>query len=256
MIILDGNATLDFSNMGLFIGGNDWSHPEIANKTHELIYMVKGEAYIEEDGNRFVLVPGDLVCLKPGLTHKGYKESSGVSFFWLHFFAENYERYGVYFKKMPDPYNCSALFKNLNHLAKTRADKSLIESKLLAFLLEIQSGDDSQNKLFHDVSEYVRANVCSAPKVGDVALRFGYNADYLSRLFIKNSGLSLKKYIDREREAAISDLLLNTTMTLKEIAEACSFEDANALIKFFTARAGCSPTQYRNRIFATHTNVK
>ena len=250
------DSFIDFSNMGLFVGGENWIHPETANKTYELIFVVKGEVFIEEDGAFYELKPGDLICLRPGIVHKGYKNSSGASFFWLHFFAENYPRFGVYKATMPDLYNCSALMKNLNHLAKTQADKVLIESKLLAFLLDTKSAGEKDNKLFHDVGEYIRINVCFAPKVKDVAAHFGYNSDYLSRLFIKNCGLSLKKYIDRERESLISDKLLNTTMTLKEIAAECSFEDDNALIKFFTARAGYSPTVYRNKIFATHTNRK
>ena len=256
MVNLDENTFLDFSNMGLFVGGEDWIHPETANKTYELIFMLKGSAFIEEDGEKTELRPGDLICLKPGVVHKGYRRSSGTSFFWLHFFASGFERFGVYRKKISDPYNCTTLLKNLNHLAKISADKALIECKLLAFLLEVKNSDGRDNKLFHEISEYVRINVCSAPKVREIAEKFGYNADYLSRLFAANCGLSLKKYIDREREAAISDKLLTTTLTLKEIAQQCSFDDANALIKFFTARAGCSPTAYRNKIFATHTNSK
>ena len=250
------DAFIDFSNMGLFVGGENLIHPETANKTHELIFVVKGQVFIEENGVFHKLNPGDMICLVPGIVHKGYKKSSGASFFWLHFFAGNYPRFGIYKTALPDLYNCSALMKNLNHLAKTQKDKVLIESKLLSFLLETKNYGEKENKLFHDVSEYIRINVCFAPKVKDVASHFGYNADYLSRLFIKNCGFSLKKYIDRERESLISDKLLNTTMTLKEIAAECSFEDDNALIKFFTARAGCSPTAYRNKIFATHTNSK
>lgn len=251
-----GDAFIDFSNMGLFVGGEGWIHPESVNRTYELIFVVKGKVFIEEDEKFYELKPGDMICLVPEKIHRGYKKSDGTSFFWLHFFAENYSRFGVYKTTLPDLYNCSALMKHLNHLAKTQADNVLIESKLLAFLLETKNYEKKDNKLFNDVSEYVRVNVCFAPKVKDVAEYFRYNADYLSRLFIKNCGLSLKKYIDKEREAFISDKLLNTTMTLKEIAAECSFDDDNALIKFFSKRVGCSPSVYRNKIFATHINCK
>ena len=250
------DAFIDFSNMGLFVGGENWIHPETTNNTYELIFVVKGEVFIEEDGVRHDLKAGDFICLIPEVKHKGYKKSSGASFFWVHFYAKNYDRFGVYKKHASATYNYSSLMKNLNHLAKTQADKALIESKLLAFLLENKNPEQKDNKLFYDVSEYIRINVCFAPKVGTVAARFGYNADYLSRVFIKNCGVSLKKYIDSEREAFVADKLLNTTMTIKEIAAECSFIDDNALIKFFSARSGYSPTEYRNKVFATHTNRK
>ncbi len=256
MLRLDDGAYLDFSNMGLFIGGEDWIHPTVANATYELIFLVGGVAYLEEEGRRYVLHPGDLLCLRPGVLHGGYRKSSGTVFFWLHFFAGNYTRFGVDYKKVSDTYHVAALMKKLNHLAMTQADRALIESMLLAFLLEMKHADGRENKLFHDVREYIRTQVETAPKVCEIAARFGYNADHLSRLFKKNSGWSLKQYIDRERTAWVSDRLLNTAMTLKEIAAAGGFENDNALIKFFSVRVGCSPTQYRNRHFATHTNRK
>lgn len=132
--------------------------------------------------------------------------------------------------------------KQLNHLATIGADNILIESKLLAFLLELKEVNLEENKLYHDVREYVRVRVTLGLKVRDIAEKFCYNADYLSKVFVKSCGLSLKQYIDKEREGLICDRLLNTTMSLKEIAESCSFEDDNALIKFFSRRTGWSPS--------------
>lgn len=256
MIKLEDAASLDFSNMGLFIGEAGWIHPQATNKTHELVYVVKGTVYIEEDGARYALAPGELFCLRSGITHRGYRASDGVSFFWLHFFAEHYERYGVRHQKVCDPHACITLLKNLNHLAKIGADRALIESRLLAFLLEIKHTPTKENKLFHEVSEYVRTHIDKPLGVRSIAQAFGYNPDYLSRLFVQNSGLSLKQYLDRLRISLICDALLTTTDTLKEIAARCGFEDANAMIKFFGARMGTSPTRYRNAIFATHTNLR
>ena len=82
------DAFIDFSNMGLFVGGENWIHPETANKTHELIFVVKGQVFIEENSVFHELNPGDMICLVPGIVHKGYKKSSGASFFWLHFLPE------------------------------------------------------------------------------------------------------------------------------------------------------------------------
>ena len=250
------DAFLDFSNMGLFVGGKNWTHPKIANKTHELIFVIKGEVFLREGDEYHALKAGDMICLLPGIVHEGYKPSDGASFFWLHFYAKNYAEFGVYKKTVPAIYDYASTFKNLNHLAKIQADKILIESKLLALLSELKAGGDKEDKLFHDVAEYIRINVTYALKVNKVAETFGYNPDYLSRLFIKNCGLSLKKFIDKERVAYISDRLLNTAMSLKEIAAECNFEDDNALIKFFTAKKGVPPVRYRNGIFATHLNSK
>ncbi len=256
MLKIDEQAMLQFSNMGLFVSDEEWMHPAIANPTHELIFVTKGVVYIEEGGKRYELTEGDLLCLRPEIMHRGYKKSSGVSFFWLHFWAENYEYYGVYREKLSDAYNGFVLMKQLNHLSTIGASGTLIESKLLAFLSDLKHLNAEENKLYHDVREYVRVHIASRLKVKEVADKFAYNSDYLSKVFIKSCGLSLKQYIDKERVSLICDRLLNTTTSLKEIAEYCSFEDDNALIKFFTRRVGRSPSRYRNGTFATHINRK
>lgn len=240
--------------MGLFSIEGEWQHPERVNCTYELIFVVQGVVYIEEDGVQYELSEGELLCLRPNIMHRGYRISSDVSFFWLHFYAEHYDRYGIYHKKTNDMHNALVLMKNLNHLASIDSDKTLIESKLLTFLLELKHVEPMGNKLFGEVREYIRVNIRFAPKVKYIAEKFGYNADYLSKLFVKNCGFSMKAYIDQERTALLCDKLLNTTLSLKEIAEYCNFEDDNALIKFFTNRVGYSPTRYRNSKFGTHTN--
>ncbi len=255
MIKINAEASIDFSNMGLFICDGEWMHPIANNKTYELIYVVSGSVYLNA-GENVVLNEGELYCLPPNVEHRGYKKSENVSFFWLHFFAENYERFGFFKKQITDKYNCLSFFKKLNHLASSHVDKLLIESMLLTFLLEQKIAFGSQNKLFYDLSEYIRVNADNALKVSAVASKFGYNADYLSKLCIKSCGLPLKKLIDRERSAFVSDKLLNTNLSLKEIAELAGFDDDNALIKFFLRTAGCSPSNYRNLNYATHTNKK
>ncbi len=256
MITFDTGAQLTFSNMGLFIGNEGWIHPEANLSTHELIFVVKGNVFLQEGDKYFDLKEGDLICLKPELTHKGTKKSDNASFFWLHFWANKYEDFGVYESFVPDLYNCSQFFTTLNHLAITGTDKRLIECRLAAFLLELKVNNTMKNKLFSDISEYIRVNVSNALTVSDIARIFGYNADYLSKLFTKFSGLPLKKYIDNERSAYIKNLLLTTSMTLKEIASQTGFEDDNTLIKFFKRNNACSPSQFRNSHYASHTNNK
>ena len=146
------------------------------------------------------------------------------------------------------------LFKQLNHLASLQTANALIECEIAAFLLQFTQNGPVKSKLFTDVAEYIRINAESAESVAKIARRFGYNADYLSKLFAANSGLSLKKYIDKTRLDAVCSLLLSTTLTVKEIADRCGFESDNALLKFFKYHKKKTPAQYRNAICLSHTN--
>lgn len=257
MINIDSNVKINFSNMGLFVGDNDWIHPERILPTHEIIFVVSGKVYLEEGGQKHELSEGDLICLRPNVVHKGYQSSSNVKFYWLHFYADEYDKIGVYRHKFSDPYAQSTFFKQLNHEIITGAQKELIECKLAVFLLEIKNSLMQKSKIFYDVCEYVRVNVRKNPTVKNIGEHFSYHPDYLSKVFIKNTGMPLKNYIDSERNAYVKNLLLSTTLSLKEIAQSCAFENDNALIKFFKYNNdGLTPTGFRNLYYASHINDK
>ena len=256
MITLDNGITLKYSYMGHFIGGEKWRHPEISVSTYEIIFVTEGEVYIEEDGKFYLLTEGDMLCLRPNLMHRGYKETDNTRFYWLHFFADNYDDLGIYHHRAVDIHNFKLFFRQLNHLAQDESNYALIECKLAAFLLETAAEVKKKNKLFSDISEHIRINIAAAPTVLEVAEHFRYNPDHLSRVFAKNCGIPLKAYISRERNAYVKHLLLSTNMTIREIACAASFESDNALIKFFKYNNGFTPTEFRSNFHASHTNNK
>lgn len=256
MITTDSGLQLRFSNMGKFVGGKNWTHPRVVTATYELIFVTDGEVYLEEAGERFILRRGDLLCLKAGLSHGGYRKSDDCAFFWLHFYADGYDTVGVYRAHLSDLYNAGLFFKELDHLAITSDDKMIIECKLTAFLLQLKGLGQEKNKLFSDVCEYIRVHIAEGSSVRDVAAKFGYSSDHLSKQFTAACGLCLKKYISRERNAYVKNLLVNTQMSVKEIADAANFEDDNAFVKFFKYNNGMTPTQFRNRCYASHTNTR
>ena len=256
MIVLNNDVKVVFSNMGLFSSSEPWRHPEVATSSYELIFVTEGVVYIEEGGVEYTLRAGDLFCLRPNIVHKGIRESKNVSFYWLHFYAANYDSIGVYHMQAKNPRQCALFFKELNHLATIAASQELIECKLLAFLYEMRETPQSSNKLFSDACEYIRVHIASAPTVEDVAARFGYSKDYVSRLFVKFAGMPLKCYLDRERNSFTKSLLLSTTMNIREVAEAAGFQSDKAFLKFFRYHNKTSPTMFRNSYFASHTNIE
>ena len=216
----------------------------------------KGEVFLEEDGARYELKKGDLLCLKPNTVHGGFRKSENCSFYWVHFFAEGYASLAPYRAKAADFSEAVVLFKELNHLSSLGNRELLVECKLAEFLLRLGENAARQSKLFADAAEYIRVHIAEISRAGELAEKFGYNADYLSRLFLQNSGLSLKKFIDRTRLNAVCGMLLTTSLPLKEIAALYGFESDNALIKFFTYHKRQTPGEYRNAICLSHTNNK
>lgn len=250
------NTQLQFSNMGYFNGKKDWIHPKRVLNSYEFIFVVKGEVFLREESEYFHLRAGDVICLQAGREHAGYQPSDNATFYWLHFFAEDYQEIGVYRFHVMDVYNYELKLRKWNHLYATNSERELIECELGALLLEQKHEQSKKNKLTCDICEYIRACCYEKISVQDIAKKFNYNADYLTKLFIKYTGKSLKQYIDSERNSYVKNLLVSTQMSLKEIAELADFEDDGALIKFFTYHNHISPTVFRNTYYASHINTR
>ena len=74
-----------------------------------------------------------------------------------------------------------------------------------------------------------------------------FSAEYLTRLFKKEMGMTPRQYLtDRRLENAASSLaLLDGSLSVSQIAHQCGFSDALYFSKVFKQRYGVSPKNYR-----------
>lgn len=186
MIILN-NCKIEFSGGGLFLTDDIWIHPQRCETTYEIIYVIAGDVFISEENTNYHLKNGDLIILKPGKQHFGFKESSGhTSFHWLHFFCDNFSSLPIK-QSVFRNFKRSYLFKEILHHYTT---KNLIccEASLTYLLSELfYTSSSNISKLCADVVAWVRINANASFKVKDVANRFDYNSEHLSRLIKKIS---------------------------------------------------------------------
>ena len=84
----------------------------------------------------------------------------------------------------------------------------------------------------------------SLKEISNVA---GLSPPYFSTIFKEEMGENLSKYLNRLRVEKASRLLLDTEMSLSEIASCCCFEDQSWFSKIFKAYTGISPGKYRNQ---------
>lgn len=84
----------------------------------------------------------------------------------------------------------------------------------------------SDVRLHHDVKYY--------------ANEIGVSVQHLSRVIKSVLGISPKNYIDYILTGEIQMMVVNTTLTFKEIALACGFEDPNSMLRFLRRNLGVS----------------
>lgn len=254
MISLNGSE-LEFGNLGLFDSEIDWIHPTVTVDTTEWIYVTDGTVSLREGQTGYVLRAGDLLQLSPCVEHGGTAVSHGhTAFYWLHFRTRG--RALTPAKKLlkPDRARTERFFKELMHLQK--ANRISAELCFARFLVEFGERSETQNRVAHEIAEFIRINSCRALTVDAVACRFGYSPDHLSRLLKREFGTDAKTMIVEKRLEGMESLLINTDLPLCEIAARSGFDDENRFLKFFKYHEHTTPTEFRNRFFYVHMNSK
>ena len=258
MLSFDNNY-IKFNGMGLFSTNSNWIHPSITEVTYEIIYVVSGTVYLEENGVSYELKTGDMIILKPDVNHKGYKDSTGkTSFYWVHFFAKDLESL-TNGKWLFSGVNQDYIFKEMLHFSRKENSSPVMPELLLTqFLINnVQdTSDEKSRKLVKDIFEWTRINASPSLKATDIAKNFCYSVDHLSRLIKKEYGKNLKQLITDLIVEKAKSLLLNTNWSVKEIGASLEFGDFNKFLKFFKYHTGKAPSEYRNSYSITHMNKK
>lgn len=243
---------------GKFTSRGEWMHPERTNSTHEWIIMTEGEAWIVAGETLYHLQAGSVLFLASGCRHRGVRESKErVSFYWIHYHGEPFgTEHRSFFLR--DSYEVWLLCRQLLHYARSEDCRAVSDSLLFVLLHELERQSKELQTESHAmasrVREWIRINIDRNIDARTVAAQFGYHADYLSRVMQKAYGNGLKAEIDSCRMREIKRLLLESDLTLLEIADRVGMQDYKLFLKFFKYHEGMTPTEFRNLYPYVHTN--
>ncbi len=254
MIHFHNGQYFAYEMIGDFRTQEPWIHPTRKIKSYELILVKEGTVYLREDHREYGLGPGDMILLEPELLHGGSKESRGkTSFYWFHFYTD-----------MPLPFKTAACQDSydLHHYIKKLLDMTNSGCPLdgtadaLGFMIfeELTRLQNSARSPVQSILEYIRINRGRDLSVRQIAEEFGYNPDYLGRLFKRHMKTGLKEYISGARLSYAKELLLTTVLSVQEVAKQAGYENANLFIKFFVYHEKITPTSFRSLYTHTHLN--
>ena len=246
-----------FCYAGLFSSAVPWKHPERVEDTHELIYVTQGEVYMNDGGREICAVKGEMMVLEAGVRHFGYKESTDVSFYWVHF--DTGTEALPFETRFLSHFDSSHLFKEMLHyyFLPTPAEE-LVNATLVRILAEIkylsQSPQIISDKTAEEIYEWLRVNASAELTAAKAAKHFGFSSDHIARILKKQDGHGTKALIDMFLLSRAKELLANTGLYVKEIAYELGFSNDKCLIGFFKYHEGVFPSEFRNRYFKIHMN--
>ncbi len=198
-----------------------------------------------------------LVTLKEiekGERHGGTRPSSHAAFFWFHFTLDE----PLLTPTFSHPQSTERLFliaKELMHYSESEGyPPDCADCIAKVILHEIEYKRTEEHPTVAEVKEWIRKNRTAGITASACAANFGYNEDYLNRLFKKHLGKGLKEYINETRITYIKSDLMMGGITLTEVAAKYGFPEYKYFSKYFKYHEKMTPAEYRKTYYKMHTN--
>ena len=229
----------------------------LKNNFAELIWGVEGTGELTLYGKTFSLHPGDIFFYLPGEAHRHLALSERWRTRWITFdgpLAEAYLmsfRYSRLLRGGTVPSN--AIFEDLK---KTIADPDWekirkntgVLCQTLANLaignLEIAHSGELVKQCMDFILSHLAEPELDLTMICD---SLHVTQSNLNRLFREKLGVPPGRFIQDRRLQEAQVLLLNTNLTVKELAARCGFTDPNTFNRFIRRNMGMSPITYRKK---------
>ncbi|MCL6456376.1 MAG: AraC family transcriptional regulator [Gorillibacterium sp.] len=281
-----------FLSAGHFVSDIPWLHAKRIIDSYEIIISVNKTLYIAQGGVEYVVRPGEILLLSPDQVHEGYQLSEQeVSFLWLHFRPSGAYKHlnsvaladywgeqnkGANSLKLTDtitPFYCAPssierihiLFKQLQHVVNSSTYTGIAADYIASSLL-IELSDQTLTELYRtptrmqgkwsmsEMIEWTRLHAMEDISVADIAAKFSYNKDYLSRSFKRKTGYHVQEYIHLIRIAKAKDILGRSSRSIRDIAQQVGFHDEKYFMRLFKRYEHITPTEYRQAYYNLHMN--
>ncbi|MBR2671537.1 MAG: helix-turn-helix domain-containing protein [Oscillospiraceae bacterium] len=133
-------------------------------------------------------------------------------------------------------------------------DKSELEETALSVVGKLISGlskmlRNQNNPLLVEAQQYISENYSDCMlSLGAVADHIGVSQSYLSKLFKNNLGIHFTDYLNSVRIERSEELIINTDLTLNEIAVRTGFNSPQSFIRVFKQINGKTPGKFRSSL--------
>ncbi len=133
-----------------------------------------------------------------------------------------------------------------NHLLRGLLLQLKIDLDWKTERIRLESPDPTANPLTERAKEYLERNFPTRfPDVPEVARAVGCTPNYLSSLFRREQGKTIKEFVNDLKFAYALRMLKETGYNLSEIAGSCGFEDVSYFSRKFRERYGKPPAEMR-----------
>lgn len=231
----------------------DKNHRHIGH--HRLYFPTSGEATLHLYDRTVKLIPGNIYFV-PAFSVVQSEIVGVMNKYYIHFLSGS-PILGLY-KYLSDKYSVPAdemteyLFRQVveNYTNDNEQSHLRVQGAMSLLLAPFfaDAGMHHRNIVrFEKILSHIDENYKRNIPVQELAEIMNVNPTYFSNLFKQVFHISPKQYILNKRLSESQQLLLESEMTVKEIAYAVGFENESYFSEFFSAKVGIPATDFRRR---------
>ena len=227
-------------------------------RIYVLEYVISGEGYIECDHEVYKVKAGDFYMLSASHLHRHYCDPENpFSKIWINvggrIMNEMMQLYnlqsGVVIKQM----NCQRIFEQIYDecariTEETKATAYQKVFKQIVWLLDQLAGDASCDILApasYKIRDYIDSNIQADICLEDIAKKFFFSKSYIISCFKNEFGIPPKQYIIQKKIETAKNMLYETDMSVRAIAEMLHFADSHHFSNTFKKQTGMAPIEFR-----------
>lgn len=255
-----------------------------ANHYHnamEIIVCAENQYIITTNSNSYTLKPGDILFIPPYMLHELHSEPTGARFIYLIDIdmLRCFQDYKALNPAFIEPYFCTVslrpeiyqhVYDSLMRMADLYFSHQIFwEISIYSVLLELftvigtnhylQNTDNSMHgttdsqpenyALFSNLLNFIDTHYADNLTLEQAAEYIGFSKYHFTRLFKQHTNTTFHNYLCYKRiQAAQSLLTEDMGRPITDIAFCSGFNNLTTFNRCFSKYAGCSPTEYRNKL--------
>ena len=244
--------------------GEEWNYVKWDKNHHQIGYhrlylLTAGEASMRLYDENIKLKPGNVYFI-PAYSVKESHIDGVMNKYYIHFQSESpiFSLYRYFSGKYTLPANKESeyLFKCVveNYAEPSVSSHLKVRGAMDMILADFISDIDAERPdlaRFEEVLVFIENNYKKKIKLEELAGIMNISSMYFSNYFKNTFHISPKQYILNKRLAESQRLLLESRMSISEIAYEVGFENENYFSEFFAQKTGISALKFRNRELPT-----
>ena len=243
------------NSCGIYDCDADWSWKTDGSKDYTLWAVFRGDGTLLLDNVQYSVKIGSCFLIPPQtLTHGTHDPGNRLFVYAVHFITDgssfkiDHKRISniSFFKEL---FSRMILFFNMNRTPLANSYFEVLLSEFFSFPDALNGKQTPESATHQKYISEICDRINSAPEtkhsLSAFAAEYGYSATYLGKLFHKNVGISFSGYLLNARINYAKILLLNSKLSVGEIAEKLGYYDTAHFINQFKKTVGCTPNAYR-----------